>query len=142
MRCTISHVMRHPIQGRGRFTAGDLGLLLRRIHRVHHTFIYTLLSQSLARPMQICLFCVVVVVVVVNRPSSGERSTVGRVGLRNLGNTCYINSCLQQLFMMEPLRNGLLSLDLKDTDSNKCVSAVSEAPFCPWHGVRRHWQGE
>ncbi|CAN0383989.1 unnamed protein product, partial [Laminaria digitata] len=49
-------------------------------------------------------------------PSSGERSTVGRVGLRNLGNTCYVNSCLQQLFMMKPLRNGLLSLGQGDTN--------------------------
>lgn len=53
-------------------------------------------------------------------PSSGERSPVGRVGLRNLGNTCYVNSCLQQLFTLEPLRNGLLSLGEGDTDPGRC----------------------
>lgn len=58
-------------------------------------------------------------------PSAGVRSAVGRVGLRNLGNTCYINSCLQQLFMIEPLRNGLLSLGEGDTDPGRCVFGVS-----------------
>lgn len=52
-------------------------------------------------------------------PTSGERSMVGRVGLRNLGNTCYVNSCLQQLFMMGPVRNGLLSLDSGETDQGR-----------------------
>lgn len=46
---------------------------------------------------------------------------MGHVGLRNLGNTCYINSCLQQLFMLEPVRNGLLSLGEDDTEDGRCV---------------------
>lgn len=35
---------------------------------------------------------------------------------RNLSNMCYVKSCLHQLFMMEPMRNGLLSLDEGDTE--------------------------
>lgn len=38
------------------------------------------------------------------------RSSSGYVGLRNLGCICYMNSLMQQFFMMEPLRYGLLSV--------------------------------
>ncbi|RYE98641.1 MAG: hypothetical protein EOO41_02140, partial [Methanobacteriota archaeon] len=37
-------------------------------------------------------------------------SPVGYVGLRNLGCICYMNALMQQFFMMEPFRYGLLSL--------------------------------
>lgn len=74
-----------------------------------------------ARPHFFCSVLLRVDVYIHSSPSSGERSTVGRVGLRNLGNTCYVNSCLQQLFMMEPLRNGLLSLGEGDIDPNRLV---------------------
>ena len=37
------------------------------------------------------------------------RSISGFVGLRNFGSTCYMNSLMQQIFMMEPIREGILS---------------------------------
>lgn len=35
------------------------------------------------------------------------RSIVGYVGLRNFGATCYMNSLIQQLFMIKPFREGI-----------------------------------
>jgi ubiquitin C-terminal hydrolase len=35
-------------------------------------------------------------------------SSAGRVRLKNLGDTCYLNSVLLQLFAIEPFRNVVL----------------------------------
>ena len=52
-------------------------------------------------------------------PSSDQISPVGYVGLKNLGCICYMNSLLQQLFMMPKFRRAILSLDdQEDTKEN------------------------
>ena len=43
-------------------------------------------------------------------PTQLEKSPAGFVGLRNLGATCYMNSLMQQFFMIPKFRKGLLSL--------------------------------
>ncbi|CAF0895252.1 unnamed protein product, partial [Didymodactylos carnosus] len=45
-------------------------------------------------------------------PPIGPRPNRGFVGLKNGGATCYMNSVLQQLFMIETLRSALLSVKI------------------------------
>lgn len=40
-----------------------------------------------------------------------KKSSTGFVGLRNFGCTCYMNSLMQQLFMIKPFSNGLLTIE-------------------------------
>ena len=44
-------------------------------------------------------------------PPVGPRPIQGFVGLKNAGATCYMNSVLQQLFMIESIRNGVLEAE-------------------------------
>ncbi len=44
-------------------------------------------------------------------PPVGPRPENGFVGLKNAGATCYMNSVLQQLFMIEGVRVGVLAAD-------------------------------
>lgn len=44
-------------------------------------------------------------------PRQTDKAECGYVGLQNLGATCYMNSLLQQLFMVPALRFGVLSCD-------------------------------
>ena len=44
-------------------------------------------------------------------PEKEERSLTGFAGIRNLGCICYMISVIQQFFMIEPLRNAILSVD-------------------------------
>lgn len=44
-------------------------------------------------------------------PPLGPRPQRGFVGLKNAGATCYMNSVLQQLFMVESIRAGVLAAE-------------------------------
>jgi ubiquitin carboxyl-terminal hydrolase 34 len=47
-------------------------------------------------------------------PSSDDKPPIGYVGLKNLGNTCYMNALLQQFYMIPHIRYGLLSIQPND----------------------------
>ncbi|XP_063224287.1 probable ubiquitin carboxyl-terminal hydrolase FAF-X isoform X9 [Bacillus rossius redtenbacheri] len=49
-------------------------------------------------------------------PPVGPRPPKGFVGLKNAGATCYMNSVLQQLYMVESIRVGLLAAEGATTD--------------------------
>ncbi|XP_071033260.1 ubiquitin carboxyl-terminal hydrolase 9X isoform X5 [Parasteatoda tepidariorum] len=55
-------------------------------------------------------------------PPVGPRPLRGFVGLKNAGATCYMNSVLQQLYMIEDIRNGILSVEGACTDPNEDFS--------------------
>ncbi len=50
-------------------------------------------------------------------PLTSERSKTGYVGLKNLGCTCYMNSLLQQFFMLSEFRDTILQTE--DVNSDK-----------------------
>lgn len=55
-------------------------------------------------------------------PPVGPRPLKGFVGLKNAGATCYMNSVLQQLYMVESIRVGLLAAQGAATDLNEDFS--------------------
>lgn len=55
-------------------------------------------------------------------PAVGPRPLEGFVGLKNAGATCYMNSVLQQLYMVESIREGILSCEGAATDANEDFS--------------------
>ena len=44
----------------------------------------------------------------------GMRSATGYVGLKNFGCTCYMNALIQQMFMMQDFRKGILKAEVKE----------------------------
>jgi len=56
-----------------------------------------------------------------------EKSDTGFVGLKNLGCICYMNSLMQQLFMVPPLRRNLLSA--ADKEENKADSVLYQLQY-------------
>jgi ubiquitin C-terminal hydrolase len=58
-------------------------------------------------------------------PSSEEKSATGFVGIRNLGCTCYINSTVQQLFMVPAIRDVIFKIPsiqaMSNRDLNECM---------------------
>ena len=55
-------------------------------------------------------------------PPVGPRPVSGFVGLKNAGATCYMNSVIQQLFMIEAVRDGVLAADGACPDPNEDFS--------------------
>lgn len=49
----------------------------------------------------------------------GHRGSAGYVGLRNYGCTCYMNSLMQQLFMIKEFRNGILQSSIQNKEAKK-----------------------
>ena len=56
-------------------------------------------------------------------PPVGPRPANGFVGLKNAGATCYMNSVLQQLFMIESVRNGVLEAEEACNDPDEDFSS-------------------
>src|SRR5690606_17955129 len=50
---------------------------------------------------------------------NNEKSATGYVGLQNQGATCYMNSLVQQLYLIPPFRKGILSVPYKDDDKEE-----------------------
>lgn len=66
-------------------------------------------------------------------PPVGPRPYKGFCGLKNAGATCYMNSVLQQLFMVNLIRNGILSASGAANDPNEDFSGecdVSGLVYC------------
>ncbi|KAG1670256.1 putative ubiquitin carboxyl-terminal hydrolase FAF-X [Nymphon striatum] len=55
-------------------------------------------------------------------PPVGPRPSKGFVGLKNAGATCYMNSVLQQLYMIESIRTGILSTEGAAVDPDEDFS--------------------
>ncbi|KAJ3283921.1 hypothetical protein HK104_010175 [Borealophlyctis nickersoniae] len=52
-------------------------------------------------------------------PGSVQRDACGYAGLRNLGATCYVNSIMQQFYMIPSFRSAILSADTGDSEDKK-----------------------
>lgn len=62
------------------------------------------------------------------QPSGFEKSSSGYVGLRNLGATCYMNSLMQQLYMIPQFRSNILQIQ-NPNDEEKVILIQLQAIF-------------
>ena len=67
----------------------------------------------------------------------GPRPTKGFVGLKNAGATCYMNSVIQQLYMIPPIRDGILAIEGTGTDVDDDMSGDEKQES----EVTRNWFG-
>ena len=51
-------------------------------------------------------------------PAIEGRAQCNYVGLKNAGATCYMNSVIQQLFLIPGIKESLLSIDDEDSDED------------------------
>jgi ubiquitin carboxyl-terminal hydrolase 9/24 len=54
-------------------------------------------------------------------PPIGNRPMGGFVGLKNAGATCYMNSVLQQLYMVESIKRGVLGIIATDAEGDEGI---------------------
>jgi hypothetical protein len=79
-------------------------------------------------------------------PTTGERSSTGCLGLRNLGSTCYMNAVLQQLFHTLPFRYLVVTTPTVD-ESQKQLQAlfsrllISQRRFADTQPFCAVWKG-
>jgi len=62
--------------------------------------------------------------------NTASRSTSGYVGLQNQGATCYMNSTMQQLYLIEPFRRGILSAFDSADDKSESLLYHIQYMFC------------
>jgi ubiquitin carboxyl-terminal hydrolase 34 len=62
-------------------------------------------------------------------PSGYEKGSVGYVGLKNLGATCYMNSLMQQFYMIPEFRRGILTAPDRQEDKRESLLHQFQAIF-------------
>lgn len=62
-------------------------------------------------------------------PPIGPRPVSGFVGLKNAGATCYMNSVLQQLYMVPGIRSGLLAAEGATLDTDDFYNNENEVSY-------------
>ncbi|XP_065661314.1 ubiquitin carboxyl-terminal hydrolase 34 isoform X2 [Hydra vulgaris] len=70
-------------------------------------------------------------------PYEQERSSVGYVGLINLGATCYMASCVQQLFMIPKARSVILNEEITPQTKHSAILKEVQKMFAYLHSSIR-----